>query len=288
MNATPLPAPKTDHVDVRGASLFTRAVGTGPDVIVLHGGPGAPHTSLLPQFDRLARGRSLRFYDQRGCGRSQADPHAPLGWQQHVADLEHLIATWDLAPATVLGYSWGGLLSMLFALAYPDRVRRLALVCPAPVRAVERRAFERRFAERLRRPSLVERQRALQRADLRHRDPERYRRHAFAISIAPYFKDPTGADHVPPFVVAQRVRESVWRSLGDYDLSDDLRRLSVPTLIVHGRHDPIPLSAARHTASLLDARLEIFEHSGHVPFIEEPDRFTEVLDGFLPKVEQDE
>jgi len=254
-------------------------------VVVLHGGPGAPHTSLLPQLDRLASGRRLRFYDQRGGGRSQTDPLAPLGWQYHVADLEYLTAMWGLTAATILGYSWGGLLALLFALSYPERVRRLALVCPAPIRSAERCEFERRFVERLRQPPLVKRQRALREGNLRQRDPDEFRRQGFAISIAPYFKDPAKADDVTPFVVAQRVREAVWRSLGDYDLSGRLGRLSLPALLVHGRHDPIPLSSAKHTASLLGARLEVFGESGHVPFVEEPDRFQAVLDAFLPKAE---
>lgn len=57
-------------VTVRGVELFVRAAGSGPDVVVLHGGPGAHHDYLLPQFDALAQDRRLRYYDQRGGGRS--------------------------------------------------------------------------------------------------------------------------------------------------------------------------------------------------------------------------
>src|SRR5438034_8686482 len=58
--------------------------------ILLHGGPGAHHDYLLPQYDRLARGRALLFYDQRGGGRSPVPRDTPVGWQEHVADLESL------------------------------------------------------------------------------------------------------------------------------------------------------------------------------------------------------
>ncbi|HMA45930.1 MAG TPA: alpha/beta fold hydrolase, partial [Frankiaceae bacterium] len=59
----------------------------GPTVVVLHGGPGASMDYLRPQFDRLATGRTLLYYDQRGGGRSEVPREAPLDWRAHVADL---------------------------------------------------------------------------------------------------------------------------------------------------------------------------------------------------------
>jgi pimeloyl-ACP methyl ester carboxylesterase len=54
------------RVELNGVRLFTRRAGNGPLVVVLHGGPGAHHDYLLPQFDLLATGRELFYYDQRG------------------------------------------------------------------------------------------------------------------------------------------------------------------------------------------------------------------------------
>jgi proline iminopeptidase len=269
-------------VSVNGVSLYTRAVGAGPAVVVLHGGPGAHHDYLLPQFDALARGRLLRYYDQRGGGRSPVERSVPVGWREHVADLDHLLTQWSAVPATILGYSWGGLLAMLYATEHPGKVARLALVSPAAATAEGREAFERRFAERMRDPRIVQARDELQRSGIRERDPERYRHRLFELSVAGYFNDPDQARHLTPFRVTGRTQEAVWKSLGDYDLTGQLARLSIPTLVLHGRHDPIPLATAEHTATLLKARLEVFEHSGHVPYVEELDRFVAVLDEFLP------
>src|SRR2546426_164625 len=58
-------------VELNGVRLYTRRVGHGRPVVVLHGGPGAHHDYLLPQYDHLAEGgRTLLYYDQRGGGRS--------------------------------------------------------------------------------------------------------------------------------------------------------------------------------------------------------------------------
>src|SRR3989449_9636922 len=98
-----------------------------PPVVVLHGGPGAHHDSPLPQYDRLDRGRALYYYDQRGGGRSPVPRDLAVGWREQVADLEALREHWALDHVTLLGYSWGGLLAVLYALEHPDAIERLAL-----------------------------------------------------------------------------------------------------------------------------------------------------------------
>lgn len=277
------PGAREGVVSLEDVRLFTRTVGSGPDVIVLHGGPGAHHDYLLPQFDLLARGRRLRYYDQRGGGRSPVARDVPVGWRQHVADLDALIAHWNLAPATLLGYSWGGLLALLYAVQHPGRVGRLALVSPAPASWRGRQEFERRFAERARDPWLVEERKRLAASGLAARDPDAYRRRLFELAVAPYFADPQRARELAPFRVTARTQQEVWQSLGAYDLTRDLERVSVPALVVHGRHDPIPLWSAEETARALRAPLLVLEASGHVPYVEETETWRAALDAFLPR-----
>src|ERR1051326_8684266 len=119
-------------VELNGVRIYTRRVGDGPPVVVLHGGPGAHHDYLLPQYDRLALGRTLLYYDQRGGGRSPVPRDTPVGWREHVADLEALRDHWGLEQVTLLGYSWGGLLAVLYALEHPARIDRLVPVSAPP------------------------------------------------------------------------------------------------------------------------------------------------------------
>ena len=85
------------------------------------------------------------------------------------------------------------------------------------------------------------------------------------------------------------MRAPLWALLGCYDgvmaadVREDLRALEIPVLIVHGRHDPYVLEEAARwiAANVAGARLEIFAHSGHAPFLDEPERFAAVLDEFL-------
>ena len=266
------------RVDVGGVRLFTRRAGSGPPVVVLHGGPGAHHDYLLPQYDLLARGRALWYYDQRGGGQSPVERTTPVGWREHVADLEGLRRHWAFDRLTLLGYSWGGLLALLYALEHPERVAAVALVSTAPAAARWRAEFERRFAERMADPRIKAARAALKPGD---------RRGAFALSVAGYFRDPERAVELTPFRVTARTQQAVWDSLGEYDLTDRLRRTfpagaRPPALLIHGTFDPMPIEGAREIAALLDAPL-VELATGHAPHVEATADFVRALDGFLPK-----
>ena len=266
---------------VPGVDLFERRTGTGPSVVVLHGGPGAHHDYLLPGFDRLAKDRTLIYYDQRGGGRSPVDRTVAVGWMDQVADLEALREGWGLERLRIAGYSWGGLLGLLYATRHPNRVERLALVSAAPVWREARAEFEARFAARNLSPALQEERKALRESGLRERDPEAHRKRVFELSVAGYFYDPARARDLTPFRVTGRTQEEVWGSLGDYDLRPALSRLDLPAIVLHGDSDPIPLHAAQTTAQLLQAPLHVLEHCGHVPYVETPEEFTRLLHDFL-------
>lgn len=268
---------------VRGVSLFTRMVGAGPPVVVLHGGPGAHHDYLLPQYDEFARGRSLRYYDQRGGGQSPVDRNTPLGWQEHVEDLDALRDRWRIDRLTLLGYSWGGLLALLYAATHPERVGRLALVAPVSMNQTLRDEGERRFQERMADPELIRAREALQHSDLRVREPDAYRQRAFALSVWGYFKNPARAQDLTPFRVTERTRRMVWKSLGSYDLQSALGAVRAPSLIVHGRHDPVPLEGSQALADVLGAKLVVLENAGHASHVESFGEFFAPLDQFLPR-----
>jgi len=266
---------------VNGVELFQRRIGSGPPVIVLHGGPGAHHDYLLPGFDALARGHELIYYDQRGGGRSPVGREDPVGWQEHVADLEALREHWGLSRMTLAGYSWGGLLAMLYAARYPGRVERLALVSPAPTWRAARDEYERRFQARTMAPDLQAARQALRASGLRERDPAAHAARIFELAVAGYFHDPARAVQLTPFRVTERTRAEVWESLGDFDLRPELRRLELPALVLHGDDDPIPWAAARETAECLHGAFHLVKDCGHVPYVEAFDEFVAVVGGFI-------
>ena len=269
---------------------------SGEKLLLLHGGPGAHHDYLLPQMLSLAEpngaaSRELLFYDQRGGGRSRSDTsdrEAAITWETHVRDLELVIEELHVERLTIVGYSWGGLLALLFAReAAARRVRfapaRLVLIDPAPVARRFRDQFEREFARRQASPEIQGLRDELAASGLRERDPAAYRHRSFELSVAGYFADPRAARDLTPFRVTGRVQHSVWDSLGDYDLVADpeLRAITTPTLIVHGRQDPIPLESSEQCASALRATLVVLDQCGHVPYVEQPHALFAAIEEFL-------
>src|SRR5438874_1268818 len=274
-------------VEVNGVRLFTRPVGSGPLVVVLHGGPGAHHDYLLPQYDLLANRRELFYYDQRGGGQSPVSRDTPVGWREHVADLDALRLHIGTERLTLCGYSWGGLLAVLYLLEHPEHVERLALVSPASLTLTYRREFDAEFARRMAAPEIQRERDALRVSGLRERDPAAYQRRAFELSVAGYFHDFHDAQNLTPFRVTARTQQAVWDSLDDYDLRPALRdlasRIPLPaSCVVHGTFDPIPIAGSRELAGLLHAQL-VELPVGHCPHVEVTSDFVRALDDFLPK-----
>jgi proline iminopeptidase len=259
-------------------------------LLVLHGGPGASHDYLLPQFLALAADRECWFYDQRGGGRSRTDDRTPITWRTQVEDLTAVIAELIPGPLTLIGYSWGALLAMLHAVeaaagrAGPEPTRML-LIDPAPVSRSFRTQFEAEFARRQAGPAVAELRAALAASGLRESDPVAYRHRVFELSVAGYFADPRRARDLTPFRVTGRVQESVWESLGDFDLVPALRDLRVPSMVVHGRQDPIPLASAAAVAEALSAATLWLEDCGHVPYVEQSEALFTALRKFLDDTE---
>lgn len=260
-------------------------------VLVLHGGPGAHHDYLLPQMleiTRAAGGRELLFYDQRGGGRSKTNQRDEITWRTQVADVAAVIREFHLEGAPIVGYSWGALLAMLFA-AEASRDSTLSphgplvLIDPAPVTRQYRNAFESEFARRQNAAEVVRLREELAASGLRERDPEAYRQRNFELSVAGYFADPQTARDLTPFRVTSRVQQSVWASLGDFDLVGDgrLGSIHVPALVVHGRQDPIPFASSEAAARAMNAELVAIENCGHVPYVEQPAALFAAIDSFL-------
>ena len=258
-----------------------------PPILLLHGGPAASHEYLLPQMLALAEEHRLVTYDQRGGGRSRYDDdRAVIGWRDQVEDVARVAAELRTSPLTIVGYSWGGLLAMLYATeAVAGRVQplptRLALIDPAPITRPARLAFEQELARRQASPEVGALRAELQASGLRERDPDAYRQRAFEISVAGYFADPSRARDLTPFRVTGRVQQSVWQSLGDYDLRDALTSVHVPALVVHGRQDPIPLASSEEAARALGTTCVVIDDSGHVPYVEQPAQLFPLLRAFL-------
>ena len=268
--------------------LYWAAYGApgGERLLILHGGPGASHDYLLPQMLALGEERDLLFYDQRGGGRSRTGADGPVTWSDHVEDVGRVAREFSLQPLSLVGYSWGALLALLYTAAAfggsdLGRPARIVLIDPAPSTPGYRREFEEEFARRQTSEPIRSMRAELQSSGLRERDLDAYRQRAFELSVAAYFADPARARDLTPFRVIGKVQQSVWESLGEYDIAQNMRAVDCPALIVHGREDPIPLASSERVARALGAELVVLADCGHVPYVERPEELFTAVSRFL-------
>jgi proline iminopeptidase len=289
---------------------------TAAPLIVLHGGPGAHHDYLLPQLLSLALlgdGFELIFYDQRGGGRSKTDDAAPITVDMHVQDFAAVCNELGVSGAPLVGYSWGALLAMhvvveaieqeaamstaeefAAAMATIDASSLnysvedvialppwLILISPAPFLPADRAAFDAELTQRQLAPAVAGLRAELQASGLRERDADAYRQRAFELSVAGYFAHAERAENLTPFRVTGRVQQSTWASVAGEALLAKLPAVKVPTLVVHGDSDPIPVSSARTTAAALNATFVELADCGHVPYVEQPDALQAALSNFV-------
>ncbi|MFD0685017.1 proline iminopeptidase-family hydrolase [Actinomadura fibrosa] len=268
-----------------------------PALVVVHGGPGATHDYLLPLTVFAERGWQVVHYDQLGNGGSTHLPHAgPEFWtpELFLDELDNLLRALGVADDYVLfGQSWGGMLAARHAADRPAGLRGL-VVANSPV------SYPLWLAEM-----------EVLRAQLPPGVDETLRRHEAAgtTDSNEYFEavmvfngrhlcrlDPWPNEftatfmetHTDPTVYHTMNGPSEFHVVGtlrDWSVIEHLPRIAVPTLILSGRHDEATPAAVRPFQELIpDARWEILENSSHAPHFEEPERFTEVLGGFLDAV----
>jgi proline iminopeptidase len=285
----PIPPPREDgYTRSTDVPLYWAKYGnpSGETLLILHGGPGADHCYLLPQMLELGEKYDLLFYDQRGGGRSRGNPQSALDWKTQVDDLARVINEFSLTPLSIVGYSWGGMLALLYLIEsftrpeFPKPARTI-LIDPAALTRAYRAEFETEFNRRQQSPEVRRMREDLNASGLRERDPAAYRQRAFELSVAGYFQDPSNATDLTPFRVVGRVMSSIWDSLGDYDLLAQLKSVDFPLLIVHGRDDPIPFASSKRAAEALGARLVLLDECGHVPYVEQPGALFRALQAFL-------
>jgi pimeloyl-ACP methyl ester carboxylesterase len=256
--------------------------GTTP-LLCINGGLLFDHGLLWPALSPLAARRQLIFYDQRGRGASEA-PADPLAAriEDDAADVGALRVALGISRWDVLGHSWGAGLAALGTERDAEGTRRVALIDPVGATGAWRDTLIARARERL---SPGERA-VLDRFDrdtLTRPDPGIHS--AFARALFPaWFGDRRMAELVPlPRAVSATgaaVSARLWRD--GYDWSAPLRAVQAPSVVVHGELDLLPRSIAAEFASMMRrATLAPISGAGHMPFLEAPKPFFELLEAFL-------
>ena len=276
---------------INGAQIYYKVMGEGEPLLFVHGGPGLDHSYFLPQCEELSDDFRLVFYDQRLCGRSQAqvDTHT-IAISAFVEDIEQLRRRLDLGRVHLLGHSWGGLLSIYYALRYPGSLRSLILSNSIPADSRLWREEEKALARRFTPADSLQRMAILQSDGFQEKRPEAFER-LLKLSFAKQFYRPALADSLSLDLPADFLERSqrfqyMASELASYDLHPQLSSLEVPTLIIYGAHEPAAsLSGPALEEVLPEAELVVLPECGHFPFVERPEAYFEAISQFISDIE---
>jgi proline iminopeptidase len=265
------------YISLHGLDLFYAEEGAGIPCLLLHGGPGMDHQMFVPWLSPLASSAHVFYLDYRGNGRSQRIPPEQFSIAAVIDDLEALCQALGLTQVAVLGHSFGGFVALSYALAHPERVSHLIISCSAPSRdyRLESQAMIGQFWA-------TQPQRTVPRLPPGDPDDAALRRPMFQW-LPLYFATYEAAIQQVAEDWATRTRYSSaiyaqWLTQEPrYDLRPRLSELRMPTLILAGRHDRIcPVNQSILMSQRIPhARLEIFEHCGHMPQMEAPADYVE-------------
>lgn len=277
---------KPGRIPIRDTSLYVDVTGDGYPLLLMHGGPGTDHWTLLP-FRQLADRFSLIFYDHRCNGRSQGSPVSSMTFENLTADADALRRRLGYERWAVLGHSFGGHVALEYALRHPGSLSHLVLVdTGADSRWSQHKASE-VIASRGYSPEKVE----LVRRWFNGEFPPRQMALILMRIGSAYYSRPSLS------LVTRELIRGEWRSkmrpealifagrhlLKGWTVMDRLGEITAPTLIMAGRDDFIfPPEHQRELATAIPhARLQLIERAGHNPHAEQPAEVMRAIRDFI-------
>jgi proline iminopeptidase len=250
--------------------------------IAVKGGPGLSHIYMIQNdvWNRLSRERQVIFYDQRGTGKSKnVRAGASMDMPTQVADLEAVRVHFDFPKVDLVGDSFGGFLSMAYAVAHPEHVHKLVLSDSAPpalkdiVHLLPQVFPDIETQDEELRKKLGDTDEAAQQQLINHFRMIFYDEDLLHKYLA----------NVKDLEYAPATGNAVGEAASKIDMTADLSKFRFPVLVITGRYDMnvAPLTAWRMYKAIPGAKLTIFARSGHLPSYEEPDKYVQVVDTFL-------
>lgn len=253
---------------VHGTTLFYTVVGSGIPCLVMHGGLGLDHHYLTPGLDPLGDTFELIYYDHRGNGSSGRPGRATQTHEQLAADAAALATHLGHEKVAVLGFSYGGFLALEFALRHPDRLSHLLLMGTAPAYG-----YGDEILANARRKGATPAMLAYLESDDEVADDAAFKEQIETLWPL-YFHDPRPEhDRLLDDVIYSVEGFAAPGETAAYDVTPRLGEITAPTLILAGRDDFVcpPSQAEILHAGIPGSELRIFEHSGHMPYAEEPE-----------------
>lgn len=273
-------------IEVTGGNLWYRVSGKGPGIplLILHGGPGSKSSNSDP-LRQLGTDRPVIHYDQLGSGNSDRPTDTAL-WtlDRFVEELEQVIEGLKLKEVHLLGHSWGTMLAASYLFKKPTVV--CSVIFSGPAMSAQRweqdqqnylKQFPLQIQETI---EQSEQQQTTDSPEYQEAMMAFYKRHMCRVDPWPKDMKENMKD------MNHQVYNHMWGAseftvtgtLKHFDATKRLHEIEIPTLFTCGRYDEATPEATEYYASLVpNAEFYVFENSSHMPGVEEPEAYVEVV-----------
>jgi proline iminopeptidase len=280
------------YYNIMGLKIYYKRVGDGPKkLLTLHGGPGMSHDYLLPLAKLSDHGVTVLFYDQFGCGRSdEPDDPSKFTVEYAVEEVEAVRrAAFGDEKVYLYGSSYGGMLALAYALKYQDNLRALIVSgglssVPLTVKEMNRLKSElppdvRATLEKYERLGEYDNPEYLKAVDVF------YHRHLLRLDKWPEEVLRTleyGAKRNVYRIMNGPNEFTITGTIRDFDITDKLHVIRVPTLITVGEFDEVTPNVARVIhEGIKSSVLKVFEGASHLTMWEKPEEYLDTLREFI-------
>lgn len=293
---------KEGYISFKGYSTWYRIVEPSIDsstsdsqakipLLVLHGGPGSAHDYLESLDDIAQMGRTVIYYDQLGCGKSLM-PSKPDMWNVKLweEEIDVIRKALKLDEVHILGQSWGGMLAMQYAINHPVGIKSMVVSSsPASMKLWQSEAkrlislLPETYKEAIENGELTgqyqteEYQAALQ---------EYYRRHVCSVIPKPEYVQRSDDQTGDVYKVMEGPSEfTVTGKLKDWDISEDLYKINIPTLLTSGTDDEAtPFIMKEIYDRIPNCKWELLQGT-HLVHVEQREKFNQIVHNFFEKHE---
>jgi proline iminopeptidase len=290
-----------------GIELAHFAAGAGRNMLVIHGGPGAPFAQPMRGLHPLTDTYRFHYYDQRGCGESTRpiDRFAStnmyenmqtldqtLGLGAQIADIERIRQILGEERLILIGHSWGGFLASLYAAEFPESVAGLILIAPANTLVMPQPEADSDLFASVRANLPADQQAGFDAfmADYMDFNSLFQKTEDELVALNQRFGEYYG--RVVKTAFPEQGHPGGWMVWAQYvsmgqrhDYRPALAQVNAPVLVIHGADDLQSEAASRsYLEALPNAEFVVIQEASHFPFEQQPAQFAQVVSAFLGKL----
>lgn len=288
---------ETQYIKIDGYKILLKVKGKGDAIMFLPGGPGNSHDYMLGNFGQYYKTNQVIFFDWLGRGLSDdAKNVSEYSVEADVEMIEKIRRYLKLDKISLVGHSYGTVPAQAYAIKYPNRVNKMVLINGFHSGAMwQANCDSYNHYAKTHFPDRWQKVDSLRKLGYLSSESPLKEVYASFPTKYVYYHNTQLNQHVPKTKYrgwANDVYVQIIGKDGDFDVSgsminQDYRRklkdLKAKTLIVAGRYDGVstPEYSIQYKQFMPQAQFEMFENSGHNPYLEEPEKFYQIFNAFL-------